>query len=81
MYVLFVLWMIPHFEVLRDGTQISQLDLLLYNQIILAHLDFIKPICLPTSDYLRSLEYDGIYLEVAGWGKTENGLLQKICSH
>lgn len=43
---------------------------------IFAHIDFIKPICLPTSDSLRSFDYDGIYLEVAGWGKTENGLLQ-----
>lgn len=34
--------------------------------------DFIKPICLPTSETLRNREYEGIRLEVAGWGKTEN---------
>lgn len=38
--------------------------------------DWIKPICLPTSSNLRSISYDGINLEVAGWGKTENG---KVC--
>ncbi len=36
-------------------------------------IDFIKPICLPTDSSLRSKNYEGINLEVAGWGKTETG--------
>lgn len=35
--------------------------------------DFIKPICLPGSENLRNINYEGTNLEVAGWGKTENG--------
>lgn len=37
------------------------------------YTDWVKPICLPTSDRLRNLNYDGIKMDVAGWGKTENG--------
>lgn len=36
-------------------------------------VEYIKPICLPGSARLKTLIYDGISLEVAGWGKTENG--------
>ncbi|XP_005185522.1 serine protease easter [Musca domestica] len=34
--------------------------------------DFISPICLPISSSLRSATFDGIVMDVAGWGKTEN---------
>lgn len=34
--------------------------------------DFIKPICLPVSNDLRTADFDGYDMEVAGWGKTEN---------
>lgn len=34
--------------------------------------DFVKPICLPTVEELRSNSYEGWDMEVAGWGKTEN---------
>lgn len=37
-----------------------------------AYTDFIKPICLPRSTTLRNFNFDGIALDVAGWGKTEN---------
>lgn len=37
------------------------------------YTDFIKPICLPLSQTLRSGSLDGIALDVAGWGKTETG--------
>lgn len=33
--------------------------------------DFIKPICLPRSQVLRTFNFDGVSLQVAGWGKTE----------
>lgn len=33
--------------------------------------DFVKPICLPAADTLRTKIYDGEKLTVAGWGKTE----------
>lgn len=35
--------------------------------------DWIKPVCLPTSNNLRSISYDNVNLDVSGWGKTENG--------
>jgi len=34
--------------------------------------DWIKPICLPVSQHLRNINFDGVALTVAGWGKTEN---------
>jgi len=37
-----------------------------------SYTDFIRPICLPKSETLRTLDYEGIKLDVAGWGKTEN---------
>lgn len=39
---------------------------------------FIRPVCLPVAQHLRNKNYDGLLLEVAGWGKTENGKLKKI---
>jgi len=33
--------------------------------------DWIKPICLPVSQKLRTMNFDGVPLTVAGWGKTE----------
>lgn len=44
--------------------------------------DWIKPICLPVSTALRSKNYQGAPLVVAGFGKTENGayfVLLQIC--
>lgn len=35
--------------------------------------DFVKPICLPLSNNLKNQNFDSQPLEVAGWGKTENG--------
>ncbi|XP_053946959.1 serine protease easter-like isoform X4 [Anastrepha ludens] len=35
------------------------------------YTDFIRPICLPASANLRSATFDGIVMDVAGWGKTE----------
>jgi hypothetical protein len=37
------------------------------------YTDFIQPICLP-GESARNKNFDGIKLEVAGWGKTENGM-------
>lgn len=36
--------------------------------------DMVKPICLPLSQTLRNLNYDGAPMVVAGWGKTENSM-------
>ncbi|XP_075983213.1 CLIP domain-containing serine protease HP8-like isoform X2 [Anticarsia gemmatalis] len=33
--------------------------------------DFAKPICLPLTSELRRSSYEGMTMEVAGWGKTE----------
>lgn len=35
---------------------------------------FMKPICLPRTQQLRTKGYDGETLDVAGWGKTETGM-------
>lgn len=35
--------------------------------------EYIKPLCLPGGERLKALVYDDLDLEVAGWGKTENG--------
>lgn len=56
----------------NSKAQENDIALLRLSQAV-AYTDFIKPICLPTSDILRSKNYEGINLEVAGWGKTENG--------
>lgn len=36
---------------------------------------YVRPICLPVASHLRSLNYDGEILTVAGWGRTESGKL------
>ncbi|XP_055847604.1 serine protease easter-like isoform X2 [Episyrphus balteatus] len=35
--------------------------------------DFIRPICLPLKDSLKRSTFDGIKMDVSGWGKTEQG--------
>ncbi|XP_028895834.2 serine protease easter isoform X1 [Zeugodacus cucurbitae] len=34
--------------------------------------DFIRPICLPLNNNLRTATFDDIIMDVAGWGKTES---------
>lgn len=34
--------------------------------------DFIQPICLPLNSNLRTTTFDGVIMDVAGWGKTES---------
>lgn len=38
------------------------------------YTDYIRPICLPIRD-LQNKNYDGSALMVAGFGRTENGML------
>lgn len=35
--------------------------------------EYIKPICLPVGDDVRNSQFDGIAMDVAGWGITEDG--------
>lgn len=42
-----------------------------------AYTDWIKPICLPTSEHLRTANYENVAMSVAGWGKTENGIYNR----
>ncbi|XP_017849680.1 serine protease easter [Drosophila busckii] len=35
------------------------------------YTDFVRPICLPLDTNLRAATFDGISMDVAGWGKTE----------
>jgi len=43
-----------------------------------AYTDFIIPICLPSNENLRNTNYEGINLEVSGWGKTENASFSNL---
>ncbi|CAD7084976.1 unnamed protein product [Hermetia illucens] len=50
-----------------------------YNDIALLRLsrnitftDWVNPICLPLAESLQSRNFEGISLEVAGWGRTES---------
>ncbi|KAG6464620.1 CLIP domain-containing serine protease 2 isoform X2 [Manduca sexta] len=54
----------------EDNNQQNDIALLRLAQNV--HLnDFVKPICLPTTEDLRDSNFDGLEMEVAGWGKTE----------
>lgn len=37
----------------------------------IAFTDFVRPICLPVDSNLRAATFDGIVMDVSGWGKTE----------
>lgn len=39
------------------------------------YTDYIRPICLPTDESLRNKNYDELLLDVAGFGRTEYGML------
>lgn len=43
------------------------------NLTSIVSIEYIKPLCLPGGERLKSLVYDDLNLDVAGWGKTENG--------
>lgn len=68
--------LIPH-ESYQPGSKTQENDIALLR---LAHsvrfTDFIKPICLPFATHLVNQNYEGVPLEVSGWGKTEKGLSQ-----
>lgn len=54
----------------NSKSQENDIALLRLSQSV-TYTDFIKPICLP-NDSVKNKNFDGINLEVAGWGKTEN---------
>lgn len=37
---------------------------------------WVKPICLPISEKLRTKNFDGVTLDVAGFGRTETGMFE-----
>lgn len=39
------------------------------------YTDFIRPICLPIAQHLRNKNFDNSPLVVAGFGRTENGMI------
>lgn len=63
---------IPH-PLYNPGSrnQVNDIALLRLERSI-AYTDFVRPICLPVNANLRSATFDGIVMDVAGWGKTEN---------
>lgn len=65
--------MIPHEQyVPTSKTQENDIALLRLQRAA-RYTDWIKPICLPIADNLRSINFDGKALTVSGWGKTETG--------
>ncbi|XP_032596341.1 serine protease easter [Drosophila grimshawi] len=50
--------------------QINDIALLRLSRQI-EYTDFVRPICLPLDTNLRSAAFDGISMDVSGWGKTE----------
>lgn len=55
----------------NSRNQVNDIALLRLERSI-AYTDFVRPICLPISPNLRAATFDGIVMDVAGWGKTEN---------
>jgi len=54
----------------KSKNQINDIALLrLKHNVVFS--DFVRPICLPLNSNLRSATFDGIFMDVAGWGKTE----------
>ena len=54
----------------RSRNQANDIALLRLERSVV-YTDFVRPICLPTNANLRALTFEGILMEVAGWGKTE----------
>ncbi|KAH8265236.1 hypothetical protein KR038_001882 [Drosophila bunnanda] len=50
--------------------QVNDIALLRLGQQI-EYTDFVRPICLPLDANLQAATFDGITMDVAGWGKTE----------
>lgn len=69
-----VIQQVPHESYIPNSrTQENDVALLRMARSV-TFTDWIKPICLPLSSNLRNKDFNGFPLEVAGWGKTENGL-------
>lgn len=65
---------IPH-ENYQPNSKTQDNDIALLRLAFSARFsDFVRPICLPLESHLRNKNFDGVPLEVAGWGKTETGL-------
>lgn len=63
---------IVHEQYLPDSkNQLHDIALLKLKTSV-TYTEFIKPICLPTDNNLRKIDFTGHELEVAGFGKTEN---------
>lgn len=58
----------------RSQGQLNDIALLRLARSV-TYSDWIKPICLPVSAQLKSKNFNGALLTVAGWGKTENGII------
>lgn len=54
----------------NSRSQVNDIALLRLDRNV-PYSDFVRPICLPLSNNLRSATFDGIVMDVAGWGKTE----------
>ncbi|XP_022211190.2 transmembrane protease serine 9 [Drosophila obscura] len=62
---------IPHPSYIPSSkNQVNDIALLRLGSQV-EYTDFVRPICLPLDVNLRSATFDGITMDVAGWGKTE----------
>ncbi|XP_048486113.1 CLIP domain-containing serine protease HP8 [Plutella xylostella] len=67
-----------------DADVISKADIALVrlNRTV-PYTDFVRPICLPTTEYVKGMDYfEGNTYRTAGWGRTESGgkasILRKV---
>uniref|UniRef100_A0A1L8DQG0 CLIP domain-containing serine protease n=2 Tax=Nyssomyia neivai TaxID=330878 RepID=A0A1L8DQG0_9DIPT len=69
---------IPHLDYIPESkNQKHDIALLRLSQTVQFN-DFIKPICLPTAPHLRSSDFVGKPMDVAGWGRTELGRMSDV---
>ncbi|XP_052863582.1 uncharacterized protein LOC128270220 [Anopheles cruzii] len=61
---------IPHPEYVPTSVEQFNDIALLRLQTVVAFSDFVKPICLPVASDLRTKNYVGFRMQVAGWGRT-----------
>ncbi|XP_055847605.1 serine protease easter-like [Episyrphus balteatus] len=63
---------IPHEKYLTSSSRTHDIGLIRLSRNV-DYTDFIRPICLPLKDILKQSTFNGIKMDVSGWGRTEQG--------
>uniref|UniRef100_A0A182JMK2 CLIP domain-containing serine protease n=1 Tax=Anopheles atroparvus TaxID=41427 RepID=A0A182JMK2_ANOAO len=69
---------IPHPEYVPTSNEQYNDIALLRLQNVVAYSDFVKPICLPTHADLKTRDYVGFRMQVAGWGRTATARFSNV---